>query len=535
MTLSVFAFHFLVDHSQFNYTFVTIARRLEMGVHLLSYDVLIVGAGIGGLTCGAYLANAGLDTLVVEKNSFPGGYCSVFNRGRFTFHAGPEGIIGLGKEGFVRHGLRELGVEKDIEFIRIEPLDRTFFCGMEIVTGTNMEEHIKSLQNHFPKEKDSIPKFFHVMAKMVSEVTSPAFKPPKGLLSMIKFALRFPTTAKYGRRTFKDFLDAFFKDQRLKFLLGFYPSNWLGVPPSKLMAPWAVVALGLAYREGLFYPKGGIQRFTECIAGGLKKYGGELMLGKAVSKILVENGCAVGVQLEDGATLRSKYIVSNADVKQTFLKLVGEHYLERDFVAYVRQLEQSVSGFTVYLGVDMNLRKYDSYINYLGEDEDADWDEYHQTLQSGELELGGIGIRIPSNLEPSYAPAGKSSVILIKLAPYSYKNNWMIGPEGARTKRYQSLKKEVADKMVMMAEKVIPDLSKHIIVKDAATPLTFERYTWNTEGAWYGPRVNQKMPAYITPVKNLYLAGSNTRGPGVPTAFLSGIDTAKEILALEKQ
>ncbi|MGF3573670.1 MAG: phytoene desaturase family protein [Candidatus Bathyarchaeia archaeon] len=498
------------------------------------YDVIVIGAGIGGLTCGAYLSKAGLRTLVVDKNSFLGGYCSVFKRGKFTFHAGPEGIIGLGKEGFVTHGLRELGVEKDIEFIRIEPLDRTYFCGMEIVTDTNMEEYIKSLQNYFPEEKDSIPNFFNVMTKMTKEITSPDFKPPKGILSMMKFARRFPTTAKHGRKTFKQLLDSFFKDQRLKFLLGFYPSNWFGIPPSKLIAPWAVVGMGLAYMEGLYYPKGGVQKFTDCIVDSLKKHGGELMPGKTVSKILVENGCAVGVQLQDGETLRGKYMVSNADVKQTFLKLVGEQYLKKEFTSHIRQLKQSVSGFVVYLGVDADLKNYDSHINYLGEDEGADWDNYHQTLQNGELELGGMGIRIPSNLEPSYAPTGKSSVILITLAPYSYKNNWMSGPERARTKQYQSLKKEVADKMVMMAEKVIPELSKHIIVQDAATPLTFERYTWNSEGAWYGLRIGQKMPAYVTPVKNLYLAGSNTRGPGVPNAFLSGIDTAKEILALEK-
>ena len=102
------------------------------------YDVIVIGGGIGGLTCGAYLSKAGLRTLVVDKNSFLGGYCSVFKRGKSTFHAGPEGII-LGKEGFVAHGLRELGVEKDIEFIRIEPLDRTYFCEMEIVRSIELE------------------------------------------------------------------------------------------------------------------------------------------------------------------------------------------------------------------------------------------------------------------------------------------------------------------------------------------------------------------------------------------------------------
>lgn len=498
----------------------------------MSYDVIIIGAGTGGLSCGAYLSKGGLRTLVIDKNSFLGGYCSVFKREEFTFHAGTEGIAMWCAGGGVMYGLRELGVEKDIEFIRIEPLDRTLFCGMEIVTSKNIEEYIKNLQNHFPKEKESISKFFKVIAKMTKEATTPGFKPPRSFSDFLPFALRFPTIAKYGRRIFKEVLDAFFKDQRLKFLLAFYPGFNFGVPPSKLGAPWGMVALGLVYTDGVYYPKGGIQKFTDCIAGGLKKHGGELVLGKAVSKILIENGHAVGVQLKDGDTLKARYIVSNADVKQTFLKLVGEQHLKKEFADYIRQLKQSPSEFTVYLGVDMDLRKYDSFINYLGEEEEADWDEYYQTLQSGQLHLGSMTISIPSNLEPSYAPAGRSSVMITTPAPYSYKNNWMSGPEGARTKQYHSLKDEVADKLIMMAEEVIPDLSKHIIVKDAATPLTFERYTWNAEGA--GLRMDQKTPAYITPVKSLYLAGSNTIDPGESSAVLSGIDTAKEILRAEK-
>ena len=499
------------------------------------YDVVIVGAGLGGLTCGAYLSKNSLRTLIVDKNPFLGGYCSVFKRGEFTFHAGPEGIIGLGEEGFLTYRLRELGVEKDIEFIRIDPLDRTYFCGMEIMTSTNLDEYVKSLQKHFPKEKNSIQKYFDIMTKIAKEVTKPKFKPPKGLLDTIKFAVRYPVTAKYGRETFKGVLDKFFEDQHLKFLLGFYPSNWLGLPPSTLMAPWAAVVVASAYTQGLFYPRGGMQKLSGVIADRFKKNGGKLELSKAVSKILIEEDRAVGIQLEDGETLKGKYIISNADVKQTFLELVGEQHLEGDFAKYVRQLKQSVSGFVVYLGVDTDLRRHGYHINYLGEDEKADWDEYYSALQSGQLNLEGVGIRIPSNLERSYAPAGKSSVILLSLAPYNYKNNWNTGPEGARTKQYKSLKKEVANKMVNKAEKVVPELSQHIIVKDAATPLTFQRYTWSTEGAWYGPRIDQTMPEHVTPIKHLYLAGTNTRGPGVPTAIMSGIDTAKEILALEMQ
>jgi all-trans-retinol 13,14-reductase len=498
------------------------------------YDVIVIGAGVGGLACGAYLSKHGVRTLVIDKNSFSGGYCSVFRRGDFTFHAGPEGILGLGKEGFLTYRLRELGLEKNVEFNRIEPLDRTYFCGMEIVASMNIEEYIESLQSHFPEDGDAIPKYFDAMTRMAREVTSPDFKIPKGFLSMIKFARRYPTTTKYGRKMFKDILDAFFKDQRLKFLLASYPTNWLGVPPSELMAPWAAVCT-LGYTEGLYYPKGGIQKFTDCIAETLTQNGGELVLGKVVSKILIDNGVAVGVQLEDGSVARGTSIVSNVDAKQTFLNLVGEQHLEKEFTDYIRQLKQSVSGFVVYLGVDANLKNYDPYIRYLGGEKESDWDKYHRSLRNGQLDMNGMAITIPSNLEPSYAPAGKSSVILLGFAPYGYKNNWMTKSDGTRTKQYQSLKKEVANQMITLAEKVIPDLSENIIVKDAATPLTFQRYTWNTEGAWYGPRLDAiRMPPYVTPVKHLYLAGSSTSGAGVPSAFMSGITTAKEILELKR-
>lgn len=499
------------------------------------YDVVIIGAGLGGLTCGAYLSKNGLRSLIIDKNPFLGGYCSVFRRGDFTFHAGPEGIVGLGEEGFLTHKLRELEVEKDIEFSRISPLDRTYFCGMDIVTSTNLQEHVKSLQEHFPDEKNSIPKYFDTMAKIAEEATRLGSKPPQGLLGIIKLALRHPTTAKYGRETFRSSLNKFFKDQRLKFLLGVYPSTWLGLPPSELMVPWAAAIVTGAYTEGLFYPKGGMQELSGVIADKFKKNGGKLELNIAVSKILMKENQAVGVRLEDGVTLKSKYVVSNADFKQTYLKLVGEQRLERDFVKYVHQLKQSVSGFAVYLAVDADLRKYNCQINYLGENEKADWDDLHRTLRKGQLNLEGVGIRIPSNLEHSYAPAGKSSVILLSLAPYNYKNNWKTGPERVRTKHYKSLKKEVARKMINKAEKVIPELSQNIILRDAATPLTFQRCTWSTEGAWFGPRIDQKMPEHITPIKHLYLAGANTCGPGVPITIMSGVDTAKEILALEMQ
>lgn len=112
---------------------------------------------------------------------------------------------------------------------------------------------------------------------------------------------------------------------------------------------------------------------------------------------------------------------------------------------------------------------------------------------------------------------------------------------GKRGEAYYKLKDEVANKLIKKVEgTLIPNLSKHIVVKDAATPMTFERYTCNKEGAWYGPRLPFRTwedleTSMLTPIEGLYLAGHNNRAGGMPMALISGFMTANRIIEKGKK
>jgi all-trans-retinol 13,14-reductase len=158
----------------------------------------------------------------------------------------------------------------------------------------------------------------------------------------------------------------------------------------------------------------------------------------------------------------------------------------------------------VFLGVDMDLSRYPSLIKNLDE---------------------GFGLIINSNADPSLAPKGMASVTLITLA------NYYDFPERS-TREYLEKKKDTAKTLILKAEKVISGLSRHIVVQDAATPKTFERYTSMPEGAIYAfnQSIGVKRPYFKTPVKGLYLASASTfPGGGIEAVVISGIICANDI------
>jgi prolycopene isomerase len=266
----------------------------------------------------------------------------------------------------------------------------------------------------------------------------------------------------------------------------------------------------------------------------LKKYGGELQLNTKVTKILVENNTAKGVETAKGNKISAKYIVSNADARQTFLTLIESEKLSSKFLNRLDQMKPSISLFQVFLGVDMNPREkgiieheilcYPSYnLDY----------EYNSDLQIESEET--FGICIPTLLDYSLAPENKHVISLICPIPYNYKENW--GAEnGERGSSYEKLKNETMNRLIKTAERIIPELSKHIVFSEAATPITLERYTENYKGAAYGwaSTVGQSGLGRLQPkipVKNLYLAGHWTSpGGGTLTVALSGRNIAKVII-----
>jgi prolycopene isomerase len=251
-----------------------------------------------------------------------------------------------------------------------------------------------------------------------------------------------------------------------------------------------------------------------------------------VTKILIEDGKAVGLELESGEKIKAKYVVSNADARQTFLKLAGEEWLPEEFTQKLLEMEVWPSAFLISLGVDMDLGP----MGFGGEAIHYSPAESIEELTTTDPAKMGIDIIIQSLRDPTLAPPGQHAVSIMTLLPYDYEDRWHT-KDGKRGEEYRKLKEQVADQLIASAENVIPGLSKRIVYKDVATPLTYERYTLNYQGSIMGWLSTPENIAWIygwgqrTPIENLYQAGHWTLpGGGIPTVIFSGKTAAQLIL-----
>jgi len=489
------------------------------------YDAIIIGSGMGGLATGLHLQNnnPNLKTLILEQHSIPGGSVNGFKRKGYYFDSGAEGIIFCGKGQIFRNNLENLGVLQD--FISIDPVEVLKFSDKTVVMHNGIEKFIEELIQNFPNEEEEILKYFQIVKRMSKEFFSlslntmePSFR------DLLKIAFTRPTLRRYGLKTFQQLLDKFITNPELRKVLAVY-CLWLGVQPDKISAAIAAIVFNSPFIDGNFYPKGGMLAFSKKMADVYKSTGGTIRYKSKVEKIIVKKRRAIGVKLKNGESIYSKWIISNADLKKTIFDFVGKEFFTKAYQKIVSKIKQSVTGFAVFLGLDKQLDDYHSHFAY-----NVDAEKYLDRLTKGSCEPEEVLIRIPQNIDPSLRNDEGASVVLLALTPHNCNNNWGIDNDGKRSEKYLQMKEKFADKLIKLAEKVIPDLSKRIKVKEIATPLTFERYIQSTEGSWYGPQTGQKLPSFKTPLKRLLLAGGNVGGAGVPTSFLSGLVTAKHII-----
>lgn len=475
------------------------------------YDVIIVGSGVGGLTCGALLAKRGYRVLVLEQHYQVGGYCSSFRRDGFVFNTGVEDVSGLWERGPLTYLLRELGLKKEDLFVRNSV--RYIFNGKAIDIPNNLDDLVDMLSKMFPNEEANIRAFFDDAKKAYEECYMEAEKYgtplPAELIAKIlgakelrEYPLKHPHFYEWMNMTFEEKLSEYFEDEDLKKF--FYALlGYVGTRPEKTIASGALVACISYYLHGGYFPRGGAQRFADSLKNTIMRYGGTILVRHKVDEIIVDDGRVRGVRVGD-KIFKAPIVVANANAKTIFLDLIDRRHLDKKFVKYIEGLKMSPSVFMVFLGVDMDLSDYPTLIKNLDEDYE---------------------IVINSNADPSLAPEGKASITILTGANYDD------FPERG-TKEYLEKKQNMARTLIAKAEKIIPNLSKHIIIQDAATPKTLERYTSMPRGAIYSfdQSIGTKRPYFKTPIKGLYLASASTfPGGGVEAVVIAGIICANDI------
>ena len=490
------------------------------------YPTVIIGAGLGGLVCGAYLAKQGVPVAVVEQHSIPGGYATSFDRagGKFTFEVSLHGTsINTNAPARI---LQEIGVLDKIDLVQLPEIYRYKTPRVDIsVPQRDPEEYIKRLSAHFPDEAEGIRGFVKEMIAISEEENQLHLK--NGRFFKLFFPFQYRKMWKVRNKTLADLMNAHVKNTELQEILaalwGYY-----GLPPSKLSGFYYANATGGYLRNGSYYIRQRSQDLSDAIAEVIEDNGGRILYDSTVEKILVEKGVVKGVELSGGRTLPARAVVSNASAPTTLQNMVPAGAVPEDYLKKLRGYKPSISSFIVWLGLNRDIRDITgAFSTHVSSGLNSDQD-YNAKL-NGDIENGSFGVAIYDNIFKGYSAPGTSTLQLIFISGYEPWRKFEANYKAGNKTGYHREKARWADILIKRAERdVVPGLSSMIEVQEAATPLTNWRYTGNTDGAIYG--FEQSMDnAYMnrienhTPIKGLYLAGAwGNPGGGYTGAMRSG-------------
>ena len=477
------------------------------------YPTVIIGAGLGGLCCGAYLSKQGIPVTVVEQHHIPGGYATSFDRagGKFTFEVSLHGTSI--NNNTPERILKELGVLEKLQLVELPEVYRLKTPEYDIsVPQRDPEAYITLLSKYFPSETEGICGFVQEMIGISEETYSYARKGGyKGIFKLL-VPMLYRKMWNVRNKTLADLLQDYVKDPALRDILaalwGYY-----GLPPSKLSGFYYATATGGYLKNGSYHIRQRSQDLSYAMAEAIEKKGGRVLYETPARKILVKNGAVTGVVTADGKILPSRAVVSNASALTTFKEMLPQSHVPKDYLKRLEAYRPSLSTFIVWLGLNRELRgKIRGFSTHVSSGQGLEAD-YHSSIK-GEVDKGSFSVSIYDNIFKGYSAPGTSSVMLLFLCGYKPWQRFEAEYRAGKKESYVEEKKKWTDILIRRAEeRVIPGLSSMIEVREAATPLTNWRYTGNTQGAIYG--FEQSMDnAYMnrienrTPVEGLYLASA---------------------------
>jgi phytoene desaturase len=482
-----------------------------------AYDVVVIGSGLGGLTAGGLLAKAGKKVLVAERHHRPGGYVHGFERDDYVFDSA---VHLLSAEGGLAQGvLGLLGAQDACNLMRVDPFYTVVFPDFRLQAPLGVERYVEAHAQHFPDQERPLRELIEVCFEIPKEMRRVPTEP--GLIDLMRIPRRCPELFRSRNATVADVMDRFLTDDRMKALFA-APWPYMGLPPSQLSFLGYAMMWTSYIDGGTLYCEGGFQRLANAYVTGLERNGGELVLGREVQKIEIEDGRVVGVVLDGGQRIRASTVVSNADARQTAERLVGAEQLPRKYVKKLRELKLSQSCFVLYLATDFDLRKLEDATHEMFIFPDWNSDRIYADLLTGEPTA--VGITMPSLQDPTIAPEGESVLTVITLLPFAQAASWQKGSE------------PYVERLLGVLYSVFPELDGRITFLERASPRTLERFTGNIDGSAYGwemtpEQMGRNRPDHRTPVEGLFLSGHWTQpGAGAGGVVVSGVQTAQLVL-----
>lgn len=509
------------------------------------FDVIVVGSGVGGLTCAALLArHAGKRVLVLERHYTAGGFTHSFERPGYDWDVGVHYVGGMLSSRSPLRMLFDHITDGELAWADLgEVYDVIDIAGEQYEFRRGREPFRERMHAYFPRERKIIDEYLALTRRLnrFSEAFFADRAMPSTLARLAAPLLRVPVNA-YARKTTAQVFRELGASQRLMAVLTGNFGDY-GLPPSR-SSFFMQALLAEHYRHGAAYPVGGASRIAATIIPSIERAGGAVVTSAPVAEILVQGNRAVGVRLENGDEWHAPIVVSDAGARITFERLLSPDARARMGLREpLAGLSPSVSSVTLYLGFEgsaeeLRLPKHNIWI-YPHDDYDRAlaWAEGGRTPPSNDpLPLTFCSFAAARDPLFEHRHPGHSTAEVITVSDYRWFQRWHQSKWQKRGADYEELKREWTERLLEPLLTRLPQLRDRIRHAELSTPLSTRHFASHLEGEIYGlahgPErfIHPRLRA-ATPVRNLYLAGADVVTCGVAGAASGGLLAAARILA----
>lgn len=494
-----------------------------------AYDVIVVGAGLGGMTAASLLAKRGLSVLMIEQQGKPGGSCTSFRRNGITFDVGTAMLYGFGERGFKPFRFLFNELEEPVQVVAHTTLARMTFEGQPITFWPDIGRFLQELDRLFPNEHDGLRAFYRDLYAMYenivlkNEVIVPPseFSPRQGLRSLFSGPLQTLKMLKLLDTSVRSLLDRYFKDEAVIHFFDKLCSAYCYTTSEETPAVLAATMFIDNHIGGVYYPAGGAQMLPNKLEKAFERLGGQVLYHTLVDEILIRAGRAYGVRLANGAEIRAERVIANATVWNLYGKLVRPEHIASGRLAWAQQLVPTFPSMTLYMVVDRAALPADV----------LPWEVFIE--QRAVIDSSDLTLYVNALVDETLCPPGK--LVITAIAPNL--EQWPApGTADDHSDAYFAQKQTQAQRMIDQVEQHFPGFGSHIETLIVGTPTTIERYLLKNGGAVGGPKnmLGQHMLRRLharSEWRNLYICGDSTvMATGAPATVVSGVGAANVVL-----
>lgn len=480
--------------------------------------VVIIGSGLGGLSCGIILLKNGYDVTIVEQSNQIGGCLQCFKRHGAKFETGMH-FIGSAADGQTMNKLlRYLEVYDDI---KLSPLDAdgydvVAFGGKRYKFPVGKENFIRQMSEYFPQQSRNIRKYYETV-EMIANASS---------LHSLKYAETDSHVAmEYNMRSIDDVMAELVDDQQLADVL---VGNLPLYAAEKGKTPFSTHAFIMDfYNQSSFRIAGGSDTVAISMQRTIEKYGGKVLMRSKATKIICDDTHATGVEINGEEVIPADVVISDAHPMRT-LEMLDTKLIRPAFRKRINAIPQTVGSFSVYIKFKKDRVPYMNY-NYYGYNQSSPWNCEQYTDDT--WPKGFLYMHFCQEEHPQFADTG----VVLSYMQMEDVEKWKGTRVGRRGVDYEVFKRRKAERLLESLEEHFPGICGDIEEYYTSTPLTYFDYTGTEGGSMYGIAKDVNMGAAYrvaqrTKVPNVYQTGQNINSHGMLGVLVGTIVTCSEFL-----